>query len=117
MKAPDRRLIEDRETRRAARAVFDHGVRQVRTDLDARSVPGRIVDTAKAEATDALATGIAVARESKGIIATVMSGLLIWGFRAPLLRLARRLVSHDEPADVQADDGNALLIETDTTGV
>lgn len=97
----ERRLAEDRRVRGAARANFDAGLSQVKADLGARSVPGRVADKARNEATQAMATGLEVASESKGIIAAVLAGIGLWLFRAPLLRHFRALTERDKPCGVQ----------------
>lgn len=100
MTEAERRLADDRATRRAAKANMKSGVAQVKRDLAARSVPGRVVDTVKGKTTEALADGIEIAVESKGIIAAVAGGIGLWVFRD---RIARML-GMGEKAPVQADD-------------
>jgi hypothetical protein len=101
MTEAERRLIEDRTTRNAARGVFDANVAQVKADLAARSIKGRIADQATGEAKAALAEGLAVAKESKGIIAGTLGGLLLWFFRGPLLEAFDDLLRPGAPAPVQ----------------
>lgn len=100
------RLLDDRRTRKAARAVFDAGLSQVKSDLGARSIPGRIADKARHEATEAVATGLEVASESKGIIAAVIGAIGLWTFRAPVLRWLRSFQS-DNQAEVQDEPSMA----------
>lgn len=108
MSEAERRLAEDRATRRAARANYTAGMTQVRQDLAARSVPGRVVDTIKAETTEALATGLEVAAENKGIVAAVAGGIGLWLFRGRVARLFGRgkkpAVKADEVMDDADDD-------------
>lgn len=104
----ERRFAEDRRVRGDARANFDAGLNQVKADLGARSVPGRIADKARHEATEAMATGLEVASESKGIIAAVLAGIGLWVFRAPVLRQLKALAERIKPSGVQeraASDG------------
>jgi hypothetical protein len=107
MSDAERRIVEDRRTRKDAHANFAAGLTQIKADLDARSVPGRIADKARQDATDAMATGLEIASESKGIIAAVLAGIGLWIFRAPLLRQLSALLQRDDPATVQADDDSA----------
>ncbi|MBS0482707.1 MAG: hypothetical protein JSR96_11265 [Proteobacteria bacterium] len=100
MSPGERRFVEDRETRQAAWSVVESGVAQVRADLDARSIPGRIADQAKDEVTEAVATGMEIASESKGIIAAVLGLSALWLFRAPLLSAVAGLISDPDPAEV-----------------
>ena len=107
MTEAERRLIEDRATRNAARQVFDCNVAQVKADLSARSIPGRVADKAASEARGAFETGLDVARESKGIIAGTLALLALWFLRNPLMAALGRLRAGDQPAGVQDEPANA----------
>lgn len=100
----EQRLSEDRANRKAARGLFDRRIAQVRADLAARSVPGRIKAKATDEAAKAIEQGVAVAKESKGIIAATVGALALWFFRAPLMAFAAGLfASKQDPVQDQAD--------------
>ena len=99
----EQRLGEDRSVRNSARAVFDAGVAQVKGDLAARSVGGRVLDAAIGEVRGAVAEGLAVARESKGIAAGTIAALALWFLRGPILARFGFGSSASEPAAVQAD--------------
>lgn len=108
-KAEDQ-LAEHRSLRGSARGLFDTRLAQVKADLAARSISGRVKAKAKDEAFKALDTGIDVAKESKGIIAATGGALLVWVFRAPLIEMMKELfvpsaVQEDEPiADTQQNE-------------
>lgn len=89
MNEAEQRLAEDRGNRRAARGLFDRRLAQVKADLSAHSIPGRIKHGAQEKAFDTLDRGIDIAKESKGIIAATAGALLLWAFRRPLLDAAR----------------------------
>lgn len=93
MSEAESRLAADKANRKAARGLFDRRLAQVRADLAARSVPGRI----KAKATDELAKGIeqgvTIAKDSKGIIAGTVAALALWFFRKPLWQLGKGLIA------------------------
>ena len=91
MTEAERRLIEDRHNRKAARSLVDTGLTQVKTDLSARGIGGRIKDSVVEEADEALTTGIAVARENKTVVAGTIGLLLVWLLRNPLGRLLDRI--------------------------
>jgi hypothetical protein len=100
------RLADDRANRKAARGLFDSRLAQVKADLAARSVPGRI----KAKATDEVAKGIeqgvTIAKESKGIIAGTAAALALWFFREPLWALGQRLIAgKQDSVQEQVDTG------------
>lgn len=97
-------FADDRTTRNAARATFDARLAQVKADLEARGVGGRIADKASGEVKAALSEGLAVAKESKGVIAGTIGALLLWFFRGPALAAFEDLFKDDAepgPAPVQ----------------
>lgn len=97
----ENRIRENRSLRNSARGVFDAGVGTVKADLAARGIGGRIADHATGQAHDVAAEALAVARESKGIIAGTFAALGLWTFRKPLLAAAHRLFG--DQASVQAE--------------
>lgn len=99
----ERRLSEDRAQRRAARRLFDTGLAQVKFDLSARGIGGRIKGSLIEKADDAVHAVIAVARENKPVVAGTIGLLLVWLFRNPLGRLLGRLFGHT-PATEHDDD-------------
>lgn len=105
MNEAERRLSKDRAQRSAARRLVDGGLAQVKADLSARGIGGRIKDSAIQQADEAVATGIAVARENKPIVAGTFGLLLIWLFRNPLSKLLGRMFGHSPETD-QTDERN-----------
>ena len=104
MSEAERRLIQDRRNRNAARKLVDGGVDQVKTDLAARGIGGRIKDNAIKEIEGAVATGIEVARENKAVVAGTFSLLLVWWLRGPLGRWLGRLFG--SKSDAVQDPGD-----------
>jgi len=86
-------LEEARDRRDSARARFDARLAIVRADVEARSVGGRIADKAAEEARDAMEEALAVARESKVIIAGTVAALALWFLRNPLIAWAEELLA------------------------
>jgi hypothetical protein len=103
MTDPVEQFRADRDNRLAARGVFDAGLGQVKDDLAARGIGGRIADKATGEVRAALGEAVAVATDSKGIIAGTIAALALWAFRTPLLGAAQGLWSKLAPAPVQDD--------------
>ena len=103
MSKAEERLAEHRGLRGLARGLFDSRLAQVRADLTARSIGGRVKAKAQSEVFKTLDTGLDVAKDSKGIIAATAGALLVWAFRAPLFNLAKELFA---PAAVQ--DGEPI---------
>ena len=91
MSKAELRLIADRQHREAARQLVDTGVEQVKADLSARGIGGRIKDTVIKETDEAVATGIDVVSENKAVLAGTFSVLLVWWLRGPLGRLLGRI--------------------------
>lgn len=92
-------VLAARADRDAARAVFESRLAQVRADIDARSVGGRIADRLAEEAREIVDDGLAVAGESKGILAGVGVMLAAWLLRNPILAWAAERfdqLDHDE---------------------
>ncbi len=104
------RLYADRLNRDAARVVAEANLARVKADLAARGIGGRIVDKASNEAKVAADQTLAIARESKGIIALTAAALGLWLFRKPLLRAAGSLIAraqspvNEEPGSVPETD-------------
>lgn len=111
MTRAETQLAADRANRQAARALFDSRLAQVKADLAARSVGGRIADKALDETRTALGEAGAIARESKGVIAATVGALLLWAFRGPLLDALLGLIGggdeesggHEPGPDSRAD--------------
>lgn len=99
----------DRANRKAARTLFDTRLEQVKADLAARSIGGRVADKAKGDALALVDETVAVAKNSKGLIAATIAALVAWAFRAPLLgwvatRIAPQAAVQPEAANDDAPD-------------
>lgn len=103
MTGAERRLNEDRAQRSAARRLFKGGLAQVKSDLSARGIGGRIKDSAVQQADEVLHTAISVARGNKSIVAGTIALLLVWLLRNPLGKLLGRLFGHT-PATERVND-------------
>ena len=92
------RLAQARQARDKARAGFDARLGQVRRDLDARGLGGRIAGKIGEDARDAFDQALDVASESKGVIAGTVAALALWFLRHPIIAWAEGLISggHEE---------------------
>lgn len=106
MKELESRLIADRANRSAARQLVDSGVAQVKSDLAARGIGGRIKDKLVGEVDEVVATGVDVARQNKPVIAGTIGLLLVWYVRGPLGRLVQRVFG-SESDEIQDSGDNA----------
>lgn len=93
-----------RANRQAAWSLFNARLAQVKADLAARSVGGRIAAKAKNESLAVADEALAVARESKGLIALGAAALISWAFRAPLLGWVSALLTRSERREPANDD-------------
>ena len=114
MSDAEQRLIADRVNRNAARELVERGTGQVKSDLAARGIGGRIKDKVTGELEETLATGVAVARENKPVIAGTIGLLLVWFLRSPLGRLFTRLFGNQsEVVQDVADNGRGHGVWSD----
>ncbi|MEY4239902.1 MAG: hypothetical protein RL339_2503 [Pseudomonadota bacterium] len=97
-------LEADRANRKAAWALFEGRLTQVKEDLAARSIGGRIADKAKGDALAVVDEAVAVAKDNKGLIAATIAALLAWTFRAPLLEMIATMRGGQGP--VQPEPAN-----------
>lgn len=95
MSAHLRQLVEARTARDAARGIFDARLDQVRRDLDARGLGGRVADRLGEDARFALDEAIDVATESKGIIAGTIAVLALWFMRHPIFAWISGMIQED----------------------
>jgi hypothetical protein len=101
----ERHLAADRATRNAARGAFDRHLARLKGDVEAHGgIAGKAKDEAGKRLLDAGKQGLAIAGESKGIIAGTVAALGLWFFRKPLIDAASSLFSKSEqPDDIQED--------------
>lgn len=97
-------LTQARVSRDAARAAFHTRLEQVKTDLAARGVGGRVADRIGEEAVDALDYTMDIARDSKGIIAGTLAAIMLWLFRNPIIAWAEGLFSEEDVKEKDSDD-------------
>lgn len=99
-------LAQTREVRDRARAAFDAQLQQVKDDLAARGVGGRIADRVGQEALMALDHTLEIAGESKGVIAGTLAALALWLLRNPIIALVTGLFDTGEEKDSENDDAD-----------
>ena len=104
------RLAKDRTTREAALSAFNANLAQVRTDLEARGIGGRIADQASMEVRAGIDEALAIADDNKGIVAATIAALALWFLRIPLIAGLRSLLD-DEKTDDEKTDGETNLPE------
>ncbi|MCB2061820.1 MAG: hypothetical protein R3E09_16745 [Novosphingobium sp.] len=93
----------DRAVRDAARDAFESRVIQIRSDLEARGVGGRIADRLGQEARDAFDEAMEIAEQNKGVIAGTLGALALWFLRNPIIAWLEELLGHDVETDERGD--------------
>jgi hypothetical protein len=104
----ERNLSADLATRNAARGVFDTHLTRLRGDVEANGgIAGKARNEVGKRLRDAGKQGLAIAGESKGIVAGTVAALGLWLFRKPLLDAAKGLFGKSgQPAAIQEDEAN-----------
>jgi hypothetical protein len=90
-------LEQAKAARNAAHRSFHTQFAQVKEDLAARGVGGRIADRAG----EALAEAAGIASENKGVVAGTIAALAAWFMRRPIVRLADRYLGDAADDDKQ----------------
>jgi hypothetical protein len=105
MSEAERQLADTRVSRNAARRLFDSRFARIRNEVEAHGgIVGKVKDEAGRTALDAADQGLAIARESKGIVAATVAALGLWFFRAPLIEAVKsRFFKDGKQAGVQED--------------
>ena len=96
------KVFAERAIRNAARDEFDMNLEQVKADLDARSVGGRIADKVSEEARFAYEEAVAVAQDNKGVLAGTLAALLVWFLRNPIIQALDSLL--DDKGENQEEE-------------
>ncbi len=90
------RLLANRHLRDAARAVVEGDIANLRADLSAKSISERALDRIAEGASEVYEEAVEVASDNKGALAAIVSALVLWFARNPILETLR---GDDEPAD------------------
>jgi hypothetical protein len=91
MSMAEQQFAEDRETRDAARAVFEARMDRVRTALGERSIPQRLTAEARERAVAVAEEGAEVAQENTWVLVSTGLAILAWVLRRPLINSAHAL--------------------------
>ena len=98
------RLAKDRTTREAALSAFNANLTQVRTDLEARGIGGRIADQVHMEVRAGIDEALAIADDNKGIVAATIAALALWFLRIPLIAGLRSLLDGEKTDGEKTDE-------------
>lgn len=117
MSALPQRFVEDRALRDAARAVLDEDIARLRASLGEQGVASRVTSSIgttvtgrlKAGASDVLESAKDTAIDNRGMIALLVSAVLLWLMRGPLLAL---MTEEDFAPEDGADTDGAEATQT-----
>src|SRR5947209_1191098 len=84
-------LASQRAARDRAKAGLARRVDQLRTDLEARSIPGRIADRVMGDAAETAVEAMEVVRTNRAVVAGTLAALTAWVLRHPIIALIRRM--------------------------
>jgi len=95
-------LEQAKIARNAAHDAFQQQLAQIRADLAARGIGGRIADRAG----EAMVDAAEVANENKGIIAGTFAALVVWFLRGPIIGLLARFWQSGDEDNENDDERN-----------
>lgn len=83
--ALESKVLADRALRDTAKAAFDAHRAQVKLDLEARGIAGRVADEMLENAKMVFDEAVDVAQEHPGIIGGTIAALVLWFMRNPII--------------------------------
>ena len=81
----ERRVIADKALRDAAKLVFDTRLAQVKLDLEARGIAGRVADEVSEHARTIIDEATDIAQEHPGVLGGTIAALTLWILRNPII--------------------------------
>src|SRR5690606_11079915 len=87
MSDPERKMIEDRALRDAARALVKGDIAHLRVDLTTKGIGARFLDRVAEGASDVLYAAEELSEIIRGYLSTLLKAVVPWLTRNPLLAL------------------------------
>lgn len=81
----ERQVLADKALRDGAKSSFDARLAQVKLDLEARGVGGRVADEVVDRAKLVFDEAVDVAQEHPGVIGGTIAGIMLWILRNPII--------------------------------
>jgi hypothetical protein len=81
----ERQVLADKAQRDNAKRNFDARLAQVKLDLEARGVGGRVADEVADRAKLVFDEAVDVAQEHPGILGGTIAGIMLWILRNPII--------------------------------
>lgn len=95
-----KQLMAERAIRDSAKATLDANYAQVKTDLEARGIAGRLADDAIEHARIVFDEAVDVAENHPGVIGGTIAALALWLFRDQAIGLLHKIFGgSDEEKD------------------
>ncbi|MEW9853946.1 hypothetical protein [Novosphingobium sp. M1R2S20] len=85
MAGTESKVLADKALRDRTKAAFDTRLAQVKLDLEARGVAGRVADEAVEKAKVVFDEAADVAQEHPGVIGGTIAALMLWILRNPII--------------------------------
>lgn len=79
------KVLADQARRFATKQAFDNRLAQVKRDLEARGIGGRIADEVVGRAKDIYDEAADVAQEHPGVLGGTIAALTLWILRNPII--------------------------------
>ncbi|PEQ11124.1 hypothetical protein B2G71_18985 [Novosphingobium sp. PC22D] len=103
MSVSAKQVIADRETRNIARDAYEGRLAQIKADMEARGIAGRIADEVGEKAKAAFDEAVDIAESHPGVVGGTILALVLWFVRSPMLAWAEDWFGPSERID---DDGD-----------
>lgn len=103
--SPAEQLKANRAIRDAAREDLETRLAQVKSDLEARGLGGRIADRISEEARETFTEALEIAEENKAVVAGTIGALGLWALRDPLLGWLGNRQGNPEEAEERHERG------------
>lgn len=81
----ERQVLADKALRDKAKLAFDGGLAQVKLDLAARGIGGRVADEVVDRAKLVFDEAVYVAEEHPGVIGGTIAAIVLWLVRNPII--------------------------------
>lgn len=80
------RVLADKAARDTCKLAFDERLAQVKLDLEARGIAGRVADEVAGHAKVVFDEAADVIQEHPGVIGGTIAALMLWALRNPIIR-------------------------------
>jgi len=97
------KVLQEKAVRNAARDASETRLAQVKADLAARGIAGRIADDVVEKAKDTFDESVAVAQENPGVVGGTIVALMLWLVKSPLIAWTEDLFGSSERIDEDGD--------------